>query len=298
MRKYLFAAALAASALSAPAVAADHGFYAGLEGGVWLVEDINADTEGSSFPGFPGFPLSTESLDVPTGDNIAADLKTGYDFDVIAGYDWGWVRTEGELSLKRAAFDQVAIGDDNVLFSGVHDADGYIQSVSIMANVLADVPLGSGFNLTAGPGFGWGRLFVHAKVDTDNDGIDTAKLDDETDSGWLWQLTGGLRKQVSEHLDVGVKYRYINTGKRKYETGFFGDAEGKLKTHSVLASLVYNFGTAPVVGPTEVVAPPPPPPPPPAAVPATQACPDGSVILATDACPPPPPPPAPEGERG
>jgi len=47
-----------------------------------------------------------------------------------------------------------------------------------------------------------------------------------------------------------------------------------------------------------VVAPPPPPP-----APATQTCPDGSVILATAACPappPPPPPPAPveRGERG
>jgi iron complex outermembrane receptor protein len=50
---------------------------------------------------------------------------------------------------------------------------------------------------------------------------------------------------------------------------------------------------APVAEP----APPPPPPPPPA----TQTCPDGSVILATDACPvppPPPPPPAPAPERG
>jgi outer membrane receptor protein involved in Fe transport len=48
----------------------------------------------------------------------------------------------------------------------------------------------------------------------------------------------------------------------------------------------------------EEVAPPPPPPPPP---PATQTCPDGSVILATDACPvppPPPPPPPPAPERG
>jgi hypothetical protein len=48
-------------------------------------------------------------------------------------------------------------------------------------------------------------------------------------------------------------------------------------------------------------APPPPPPPAPPApeAPATQTCPDGSVILATDACPvPPPPPPPPVGERG
>ena len=46
---------------------------------------------------------------------------------------------------------------------------------------------------------------------------------------------------------------------------------------------------------------PPPPPPPPPAPPATQTCPDGSVIMATDACPappPPPPPPPPAPERG
>ena len=50
------------------------------------------------------------------------------------------------------------------------------------------------------------------------------------------------------------------------------------------------------IEPPAVVAPPPPP-----APPATQTCPDGSVILATDVCPappPPPPPPAPEPERG
>ncbi len=55
--------------------------------------------------------------------------------------------------------------------------------------------------------------------------------------------------------------------------------------------------------PREAAPPPPPPPPAPPAPPppATQTCPDGSVILATDACPappPPPPPPPPAPERG
>lgn len=62
-----------------------------------------------------------------------------------------------------------------------------------------------------------------------------------------------------------------------------------------LAGFTYKFGAAaPLVAPV-VVAPPPPPP----AAPATQSCPDGSVILATEMCPamPPPPPPA-SGERG
>ena len=55
---------------------------------------------------------------------------------------------------------------------------------------------------------------------------------------------------------------------------------------------------APTRAPAPVYTPPPAPPPPP---PATQTCPDGSVILATDACPappPPPPPPPPAPERG
>ncbi len=45
----------------------------------------------------------------------------------------------------------------------------------------------------------------------------------------------------------------------------------------------------------------PPPPPPPEPAPATQVCPDGTTILATDSCPlppPPPPPPPPAPERG
>jgi len=62
----------------------------------------------------------------------------------------------------------------------------------------------------------------------------------------------------------------------------------------------FSFRPRPAMAPVE---PAPLPPPPPPAPPATQTCPDGSVILATDVCPPPPPPPpppapAPEPERG
>lgn len=63
------------------------------------------------------------------------------------------------------------------------------------------------------------------------------------------------------------------------------------------ASFKFGGRTPPPPPPAPVVAPPPPPPPPPA----TQTCPDGSVVLATEACPappPPPPPPPPAPERG
>ncbi|WP_294009900.1 TonB-dependent receptor [Sphingomonas sp.] len=74
------------------------------------------------------------------------------------------------------------------------------------------------------------------------------------------------------------------------------------------ARLGYNVGTPRTIGltlrqaflaPRAVAMAPPPPPPLPPAPAATQTCPDGSVILATDMCPPPPPPPPPaSGQRG
>jgi hypothetical protein len=135
---------------------------------------------------------------------------------------------------------------------------------------------------------------------------------------FAWQLLAGLYAPVSDNIDVGLKYRYFRAGSINASenfpftagTGTCGTAScsagiatfddtSRFTSHSLLASLSYNFGGHP-----EAAAPaPPPPPPPPPAAPATQTCPDGSVILATSTCPappPPPPPPAPaeRGERG
>ncbi|HZU51246.1 MAG TPA: TonB-dependent receptor [Sphingomicrobium sp.] len=77
-------------------------------------------------------------------------------------------------------------------------------------------------------------------------------------------------------------------------------------TYDALGRFIYagatvTFGHHPAPPPPPPPAPVAPPPPPPPAAPATQTCPDGSVILATATCPappPPPPPPAPAPERG
>jgi len=128
------------------------------------------------------------------------------------------------------------------------------------------------------------------------------------DDDWLlaYQGIAGLRYAVSPNVDAGVKYRYFRTGTLGFDDAFAvnnvpftTETSGHYSSHSVLASLAYNFNGRAAAAP-EPEAPPPPPPAPEA--PATQTCADGSVILATGTCPvppPPPPPPAPAtGERG
>ena len=104
-----------------------------------------------------------------------------------------------------------------------------------------------------------------------------------------WQWGAGVNQMVSDMFYVSVEGRYSD----------YQNKHGLGGTHRFvgLVGLGAMFG-----GSRVEAAPPPPPPPPPPPAPATQTCPDGSVILATDACPPPPPPPPPppatQGERG
>ena len=293
MRKLAIVAALASTAFATPAVARDRSAYVGLEVGPMLVEDLDLDVDGDV---------------VLVSDGISIDHKYGWDADVLAGYDLGRFRIEGELGWKRASVDEVTVVNDAV---GTFDAGGRTRIFSAMLNGLVDIgdddDRWSGY---LGGGVGYARVAVRAGADDVNGAADF--VINAEDSAFAWQGIAGLRYAVSPNVDLGLKYRYFNTGKLNFgdsdalvcgpftqiaceETGI--TTRGKFRSHSLMLSLIYNFYTPPPPPPPVEVAPPPPPPPPPA----TQTCPDGTVILATEMCPappPPPPPPPPAPERG
>lgn len=337
MRK-LFLLASVALAAAAPAEARDGQPYVGLEGGILFPKDQNADidviyttTQTPLAPLAPAGPGNTTF-----GNAIGVDYKRGYDVDAIAGYDFGQFRLEGELGYKRAKLKSFDI--DPAFISGINtalnrpsaipdpgapglaplvasdfDLDARANIMSGMLNALVDIGNDDGLSFYAGGGAGRARV----------------KFAGERDDAWAYQLIAGARFAVSDNIDFGLKYRYFQTGKldladdsavnlagnanrfvinpstptivdQTTSAALFTNFDQKFRSHSVLASLIFNFG-----GASEPLPPPPPPsappPPPPPAPPQTQTCPDGSVVLATDACPvppPPPPPPPPAPVRG
>ena len=287
MSRYLLAAA-AVAVIAAPASARDGNWYVGIEAGVIGVKDSEFERR------FPGGDW-VEFLDV--------DHDLGYDADLIVGYDLGMFRLEGEFAYKRAKHNEYEIDDSapgpfpgggsEPVFPGAGiDADGRTSITSGMINALVDFGGNDSIGFYAGAGAGIARVSMTI------DQLGTSKYHLK-DTKFAWQLLAGVRIPVGDTLEAGLKYRYFNVSNVKgdlYDIGFDGRTD--VRSHSLLASLVYNFGAR---EPVPLPPPPPPPPPPPAPPPpATQTCPDGSVILATDACPPPPPPPPPppEPERG
>ena len=303
MQKYLFAA-VAAAAIATPAMARDGSGYVGIEGGALFPKNRHVDAT-INFTD----PLVT---DIATTRAATIRHKTGYDVDLIGGYDFGMFRLEGELGYKRSKLKRFS--QDTAFGTAVEAAlnpagttgtafvfpngdvtafnlSNHVSVLSGMVNALLDLGGNGGIGGYIGAGFGRARV----------------KELGDSDSAWAWQLLAGVYMPVSDNIDVGLKYRYFRTGNLNFDDSvtFTGvgagsggvaafDASNHYSSHSLLASLVFNFG-APAAAPAPVIAPPPPPP----AAPATQTCPDGSVILATSSCPvPPPPPPPPPVERG
>jgi opacity protein-like surface antigen len=283
-------AAVAAAAIASPAYAQDSGPYVGIEGGILFPKDTNVAADVNFTDPLLG--------DVSYDDVFEVSYKRGLDLDVIAGYDLGAFRLEAELGYKRAKVDDFQIDQDfiddyqDATGEVVTDADvaidGKARVTSIMGNALADFGAG-GFRVYGGGGFGRARV----------------KMLGDKDNAWAYQLIAGVGVPVASNVELGAKYRYFRTGKLDFQDNFTtSDADvlfrndSRFSSHSVLASLIFKFGApaeAAYVAP--VIETPPPPP----VAPATQTCPDGSVILATDICPappPPPPPPPPAPERG
>src|SRR3954467_5087025 len=110
MRIYI-GVALAALAISSPAVAKDGSWYAGIDAGVLFPKSPKNGTIGVVYtttnatvppggvlpPLIPAGPASTTFT-----DPFDFSTNTGMDVDVNAGYDFGWFRVEGELGYKHS----------------------------------------------------------------------------------------------------------------------------------------------------------------------------------------------------
>ncbi len=241
MRKLALGMALASTALATPALARDNQWYVGVEGGVMIVEDLSIDVAGNN-------------------DAFEVDHDVGYDFDGIVGYDFGGFRLEAEVGYKAAAADRLQAGAPGIpqtvsgagpTITGVYPINGEVNALSFMLNGLLDFGDDDGIQGFAGGGVGVARTEVTS--------IFAAPYLDDSDTGFAWQLLAGVRAPLSDNWDVGLKYRFFNADKINLVDQLGRSADTRMRSHSILGSLIYNFGGEPA-------APPPPPPPPPPAV--------------------------------
>lgn len=273
MKKTAFLLVGAATIVAVPAQAREGQLYVGIDGGVLLEDQVDVDLVNTTLQTNAAF----------------ADTNTGIDADIVVGYDFGAFRLEAEGGYKRAGYDGLTVIDSGILPGGTTVPSGTVvqneEDLTIwsgMVNGLVEFGSDDGFQIFGGGGVGFANLDLPVEVD----GVGTVIDDSSTD--FAWQLLAGARLAITDNLDLGVKYRYFVIDEFELQAANGSAIEADFQSHSVLASLTYNFGrkaeAAPVVAP---VAPPPvapPPPPRPAAPPPPPkaACNTGPYIVFFD----------------
>jgi opacity protein-like surface antigen len=253
MRKLAIALALSSTVLATPALARDGAWYVGGDFGAMIVEDVE-------------FDVGT------TEDAIVVDHEYGFDGSGFVGYDLGAFRLEAEVAYKKARIDELettiglpgAVGQGRTIAQTFVDAGGgNTTALSFMVNGLLDFGDDDGISGFLGGGVGIARVNFNNQRQFANQGA----FIDDSDTRFAWQLLAGVRQAISDNIDVTVRYRFFNVSDLEM-VGFPNGAgfQTRLRTHSLLGGLTFNFGGAPRIG--------------------DQTCWDGSVIRADLVCPP------------
>ncbi|GAA4008837.1 hypothetical protein GCM10022280_01990 [Sphingomonas swuensis] len=268
MRSFLLTLPLLA--LAAPAAAAGNPYVeVGFGPADARANDVDQTIDYTSVQ-TPAAPLASAPADVFIDDVFGTRSKRRWEGSVAAGYDFGWLRLEGELSRRQVRTSRIAADDGTDDFLGqlnsalnrtggaglapVTLADfqrpGSIRSDAAMANAIVDVKLLKRLTLFVGGGLGINRVSGFG----------------DHDSARAWQYTAGLRFPIGERLELGVKHRYFDSGIIKLDDdprSFAGnpvttsvggvpvtrttsatviqDLEGEFRTRSVQLTLGYRF---------------------------------------------------------
>ncbi|WP_156452121.1 outer membrane protein, partial [Novosphingobium sp. CCH12-A3] len=221
MRKLVLGLALASSALASPAFARDDSWYVEADAGAMKVEDSEA-----------------------LNGQVVLSNHDGYDFGGIVGYDFGGFRLESEVSYRRAYNETVDFGAQTFT-----NPQGHADALSFMVNGLLDFGPDDGLQGFVGGGVGVARAkyFINAAGNSVN-----GLYVNDSDTGFAWQALAGIRAPISDHVDVGLKYRFFNADKVDLVADDGTGARTRFRSHSILGTLSYNFGGA---APVEEAAP-------------------------------------------
>jgi len=200
-RKTLLAsvAVAAATLAAAPSASAGNWYVNVAGGGNWLGDNSFADSITTV--------SATTTLDFANDPNIGFVLSAAVGMhlnNVLPG-----LRVEGELAYRENDVDAQWVSSITTVsdFAAAATDNGVAQyqhnAFSIMANVWYDFQV-AGLKPYIGGGIGW--------ADVEADGVYQGKYasDSFSESGFAWQVGGGLHLPIDEKLTLGIGYRYFS----------------------------------------------------------------------------------------
>jgi opacity protein-like surface antigen len=205
MKKLLLVSVIGLSSVLAASTCFAKGYISGNIGAV-MVEDADLTIEGLS--------------------GVEVSFDTGFAGALAAGADAGPVRIEGEFSYRKNDMDEFSGSIFGMPVSG--PANGEIESMSLLGNVIFDIGTNSPFTPFIGAGMGFSNVDMELEGGSDDDTV------------FAYQFIAGMGFKVSDATSIDISYRYFATADPEFGIEGFR-VESEYATHNLFAGVRFSF---------------------------------------------------------
>ena len=149
----------------------------------------------------------TEEVEFDPGINIGGTL----------GYDFGFLRMEGEMSYKYAEINTITDTADGFQYG---NPDGNIGVFAMMANAFIDLHNPSPITPYLGGGVGFANLNLSETFGTDLTIIGPERIllyPEDNDTVFAYQAGAGVGIALNRITSLDIGYRYFGTAKARFQ---------------------------------------------------------------------------------
>lgn len=184
--------------------------------------------------------VTTTQFNPVSTKQAQTQFDPGINVGGTAGYDFGYVRVEGELSYKRGQINSV--GEQTY---GVHyvNTDGNVGAFAAMMNAFFDIHNDSPVTPYLGGGMGVASVNLSSTkgVDANSGALNYHIFNDDNGAAFAYQVGGGVELGLNQHLSLDVGYRYFGTSTVSLRNSWPNSTEFKLASHNAAVGLRIKF---------------------------------------------------------
>lgn len=161
------------------------------------------------------------------------------------GYDFGFVRLEGELSYKHGDITNVTTTDPGGVSTRYVNIDGSLGVLAMMFNCFIDLHNDTPVTPYFGGGAGFAALYLddtYGTVATGPDaGIRRTLYVSDDDSVFAYQVGGGLEIALTRQLSLDLAYRYFGTTDATFNDNWNTETRIKYESHNGTVGIRVKF---------------------------------------------------------
>jgi len=187
------------------------------------------DRDATSFQFGPGATTFNDRIEFDPGINIGGTY----------GFDFGFLRLEGELSYKNGEMSTITEQISQTRFTNV---DGRLGALAMMLNAFLDLHNETMVTPYFGGGVGFASLHLSDTFGTDTTtGIRTELYRSDNDTVFAYQAGAGMEIALTRRLTLDLGYRYFVTEKANFNKNSSLTTDMKFESQNVSVGLRMKF---------------------------------------------------------